>query len=56
MAEEDFIRKSTVCKNTDLNVGSQVYEELNDEVEYLLEQAEARAEANGRRTIKARDV
>jgi histone H3/H4 len=56
MAENDFVRKSTVKDATDMNVGSDVYEALNDEIEFLLEEAEVRAKENGRKTIQAHDV
>lgn len=56
MAEHNFIRKSEVKDAADMNVGSDVYEALNDEVEYYLDQAQQRAKANGRKTVQARDV
>jgi len=52
-----FIRKSAVKEELDgKRVQSDVYEALEGEVEYLLEQAEKRAEENGRQTVMARDV
>lgn len=56
MAEDYAIKKSSVRERTNLNVGSDFYESLNDEVERLIDNAEERAEENGRRTLKARDA
>ncbi|MFB6215634.1 MAG: DUF1931 domain-containing protein [Candidatus Aenigmatarchaeota archaeon] len=39
-----------------VNVGSDFYEALDEEVQRLVDRAVERAEANGRRTVKARDV
>ena len=56
MADDLTIKKSSVRDRTDLNVGSDFYDSLNEEVERLIENAEERADANGRRTLKARDA
>ena len=40
----------------DMNVASDVAEELNKKVEELLKQAEERAKKNGRKTMYARDL
>lgn len=39
-----------------LNVGSDFYEALDDRVRQVVERAVDRAKANGRRTVKARDI
>jgi len=52
----EFVRKSAVKDAADMNVGSDVYEELDHQVEYYLNQAQERAKANGRKTVQARDV
>lgn len=52
----DVLKKSGVKGETDLNVGSDFYEALDDEVKRLIERAEDRADGNSRRTLKARDV
>lgn len=51
-----LITKQAVREQTEHNIGSAVYEELEDEVKELIQKAVERAEANGRRTVKARDV
>lgn len=52
-----LVKKNAVREAVgDLNVGSDVYEEVDEKVEDLIEEAAERAEANGRRTVKARDV
>ncbi len=40
----------------DLNVSSDVPEALNKKVQELIDEASARAKANGRRTLQARDL
>lgn len=53
----DVIKKSGVrdaAGNT--NVGQDVYEELNQRAQDLIERAVERAQENGRQTVKARDV
>lgn len=53
----DIVRKSAVRDTAnDKNVGSDFYEALDEEVKDLVERATERAEGNGRKTIKARDV
>lgn len=53
----DTIRKSAVRDAlSGKRVSNEIYEELEEEVQYLLEQAEERAEANGRETVMARDI
>jgi len=53
----DVLKKSGVREAADgMNVGSDVYEALDDEVKELISRAAERADGNGRRTIKARDV
>lgn len=39
-----------------MNVGSDFYDALDEEVKNVIERAVQRAQANGRKTIKARDV
>ncbi len=38
------------------NVSSDFYEKLDEEVEALIERATERADANGRKTVQARDL
>lgn len=53
----DVLKKSGVREAADgVNVGSDFYDELDEEVKSLIDRAVERAEANGRRTVKARDV
>jgi histone H3/H4 len=53
----DVLKKSGVRDAADgVNVGSDFYDALDDEVKDLIERAVERAEDNGRRTVKARDV
>jgi histone H3/H4 len=53
----DVLKKSGVRDAADgVNVGSDFYDALDDEVKRLVERAVERAEDNGRRTVKARDV
>lgn len=40
----------------DLNVGGDFYAELDAEVQALLDDAEQRAQDNGRKTVQARDL
>ena len=57
MAEVDLIIKSKIkAAVPDLNVSSDVPEALNERVLQLLRDAAARAKANGRRTLQARDL
>ncbi|MFB6191397.1 MAG: DUF1931 domain-containing protein [Candidatus Nanohaloarchaea archaeon] len=53
----DVLKKSGVRDAASgVNVGSDFYDALDDEVKRLIDAAVDRAEANGRRTVKARDV
>ncbi len=53
----DVLKKSGVRDAADgVNVGSDFYEELDAEVKRLIERAVERAQENGRKTVKARDV
>lgn len=53
----DVLKKSGVRDAAEgVNVGSDFYDALDDEVKDLIERAVERAEENGRRTVKARDV
>lgn len=53
----DVLKKSGVREAADgVNVGSDFYEKLDDEVKALIDRAVERAEDNGRKTVKARDV
>jgi histone H3/H4 len=53
----DIIVKAAVRDAVDgLNVGSDFYDELDAEVQDLLDDAERRAQDNGRKTVKARDL
>lgn len=39
-----------------MNVGSEVYDELDSRVQEMIARAADRAEENGRKTLKSRDV
>jgi len=53
----DVLKKSGVRDAAEgVNVGSDFYEALDEEVEGLVERAVERAQDNGRKTVKARDV
>lgn len=52
----DLLTKKAVREHTDLNVGADVYEALEVELEELLEDAQARAKANDRKTVQAHDL
>jgi len=53
----DVLKKSGVREAAgDLNVGSDFYDELDEHVKREIERAVERAQANGRKTVKARDV
>ena len=53
----DVLKKSGVRDAADgVNVGSDFYDALDDMVKDQIARAVERAEANGRRTVKARDV
>ncbi|WEL19573.1 DUF1931 domain-containing protein [Candidatus Nanohalococcus occultus] len=53
----DVLKKSGVRDAADgVNVGSDFYDALDEQVKDMIERAVERAEANGRRTVKARDV
>lgn len=53
----DVLKKSGVREAADgVNVGSDFYDALDEEVKELVERAVERAEENGRKTVKSRDV
>jgi histone H3/H4 len=53
----DLIVKAAVKEELDdMNVASDFYSALDDEVEELLEDAARRAEANDRKTVQPRDL
>lgn len=52
----DLIKKSTVRDATDKNVGSDFYELLDERVQELIDRAAERADGNGRKTVKGRDL
>jgi len=53
----DVLKKSGVREAAeDVNVGSDFYDALDEEVKNVIERAVERAQANGRKTIKSRDV
>jgi len=53
----DVLKKSGVREAAeDVNVGSDFYDALDEEVKNVIERAVERAQANGRKTIKPRDV
>ncbi len=52
-----LVKKNAVREAVgDLNVGGEVYEKVDEAVEDILDRASERAEENGRRTVKSRDV
>ncbi|MFB6166931.1 MAG: DUF1931 domain-containing protein [Candidatus Nanohaloarchaea archaeon] len=53
----DVIKKSGVREAAEgVNVGSDFYDELDDRAREMVERAVDRAQSNGRKTVKARDV
>lgn len=53
----DLIIKAAVRDAIDdCNVGGEFYDELDSEVQSLLDNAERRAQDNGRKTVQARDL
>ena len=53
----DIIVKTAVRDAVDgLNVSADFYDTLDDEVQTLLDDAKCRAQANGRKTVQARDL
>lgn len=56
MPMSELIVKTQVREDTELNVSSDFYDALDEEVEQLLEEATERAEANGRSTVQPRDL
>ncbi|MFB6244922.1 MAG: DUF1931 domain-containing protein [Candidatus Nanohaloarchaea archaeon] len=53
----DVLKKSGVREAADgVNVGSDFYEALDERVKDMISRAVERADENGRRTVKARDV
>lgn len=53
---ELIVKAAVKDKLDENNVSSDVYQALDTEVEELLEEAAARAEANDRKTVQARDL
>lgn len=51
----DTIKKNGVDEQIDKRVGGGIYEKLDKRVKKLIERAEERADAAGRKTVKARD-
>ena len=57
MAKVDLIIKSKIKSAVpELSVAAEVMEALNDKILKILDEASARAKANGRRTLQARDL
>lgn len=52
----DLVRKSGVQESTEMNVSTEFYGELEEQVQELIEDAERRAEENGRKTVMPRDL
>lgn len=53
----ELIVKSRVKEALDgMNVSADFYDELDDRVEELLDEADRRAEQNGRKTVQPRDL
>ena len=51
-----IVKKSEVRNSVERKVGKDVYQKLDKKVRKILEEAEERADANGRSTILNRDV
>lgn len=51
-----IVKKSEVRNSVDRKVGKDVYNKIDKKVRKILEEAEERADANGRSTILNRDV
>lgn len=53
----DIVKKSGIRRAADdVNVGADFYEAVDERVKDLIDQAVQRAQDNGRRTVKGRDV
>lgn len=53
----DIVKKSGVREAAHgVNVGAEFYEELDRRAQEMVERAVERAQENGRKTVKARDV
>lgn len=52
----EHIVKSQVKESLDVNVSSDFYEALDEEVQELLDEAQERAQANNRSTVQPRDL
>lgn len=53
----DVVKKSGIRSSAEgVNVGADFYSEIDERVKDLIGEAVERAKANGRRTVKARDV
>ena len=52
----DTLKKSGVRDHADSNVGSDFFDALDKRVKELISDAVDRADGNGRKTVKARDV
>lgn len=51
------IKKSGIREAAEgMNVGQDVYDEVDKRVQDMIRRAQKRAKANGRKTLKARDV
>lgn len=53
---ELLVVRSKIKDFTDLNVAGDFADALSKEVESMIKKAEARAKANGRKTLKASDI
>lgn len=53
----DIVKKAPIRDAVEpMNVGAEFYQEVDEHVKEFLERAADRAEANGRKTLKARDA
>lgn len=53
----DIVKKASIREEVDdMNVGAEFYQEVDERVKEILSRASDRAEANGRKTLKARDA
>lgn len=53
----DVVKKSGIRDAAQgVNVGSEFYDAVDEKAKHLIERAVERAQENGRRTVKARDI
>lgn len=53
----DIVKKARIRDEVEnMNVGAEFYQEVDEHVKEFVKKAADRAEANGRKTVKARDA